>query len=136
MYFDIISKTNSIYSGPCEKVILKTKSGEITILDGHQNLISSLDIGQIRYFVDGTENKVFSDEGFLEVATNKDETKVTVLANRASIPSELFKEEIDRAVKAAEEEMTAKKGTISESVLIQLEKKIRYEKFLKDQAGL
>lgn len=136
MLLDIVSKTKPIYSGTCEKITLTTISGEITVLNGHQNLVSALDIGKIRYVTPQGEQVLFSDGGFVEVSTVKGDTKITVLANRAHVPSELFKEEVDKAIKAAEEEMKIKKSSVSETALIQLEKKLRFEKFLKEQTGL
>jgi len=136
MFLNITSKTRPLYNGNCTKVNLITQSGEITVLDGHENLISALATGAIKFTTDGKEQTVFSDEGFLEVATNNGQTKVSVLANQARLKDEVIKEEIEKAITAGQQEMQAKKGTVSESVLIQLEKQIRFEKFLKDQTDL
>ena len=70
MNLEIISPENTIYSGNAESVRLPGLSGSFTILNRHAPIISALDKGIVSYSVDGKEEEVKTNGGFVEVNKN------------------------------------------------------------------
>jgi len=91
----VVSPEGNVLKEEAEFVVLPGGNGEIGILPNHAPLISTLEIGVIRYTVEGKVHKVATSGGFVEVADNK----VTILANTAE-PSE--KIDVKRALAAKE----------------------------------
>lgn len=79
MKFAIYSLQQTLFEGKAEKIIAKTPSGEITVLDNHVPLISSLVGPEIVFFEQEQRNSVAIESGFLEVRPNK---KVVALINQ------------------------------------------------------
>ena len=79
MKLSIHSLQKTLFDGEAEKIIARTTTGEITVLDGHIPLISSL-VGPELKIVDkkGKENTVVISSGFIEV---RPESEVVILAN-------------------------------------------------------
>ncbi|NYE57720.1 F0F1 ATP synthase subunit epsilon [Carboxydothermus ferrireducens] len=82
-------------------VVAPGVEGEIGILPFHAPLITSLDIGILRYTVEGKTEKIALSGGFLEVKGNK----VVVLANAAERGEEIDVERAQRALERARERL-------------------------------
>lgn len=93
--FRVVSPEGNVLKEEAEFVVLPGSDGELGILPNHAPLISSLDIGVIRFEQGGKVRKLATSGGFVEVSDNL----VTVLANTAE-PSE--KIDLERAMKAKE----------------------------------
>lgn len=73
-----IDKT--LFSGEAEKIIARTSTGEITVLDGHIPLISELIMGEIRILdSEKRETRIAIQSGFIEV---RPESKTVILAQQ------------------------------------------------------
>ena len=128
MNLEIVTKQEKIFeSDNTLQVTVSTIEGEITILPNHQNLVTILAIGEINIVTSVETKKIFIDKGIIEVSDNK----VSILVDRG-VPSEkAIKEEIEKAVKKAEEKYD--KETMDEETLIQLERQLKFERFVRDR---
>ena len=78
--------------------------GEVGILPLHAPMITSLEIGVLRYTQEGKTEKIAVTGGFLEVKSNK----VVVLANAAERGEEIDVERAEKALERARERLTRK----------------------------
>lgn len=129
MKLKITSSTQQIYSTQeAIELYVPTSQGVIGILPGHVDLVSTLQIGEIRIKLkDKTSKSVVVNGGLLQLRNDE----ILILADEASLTEDLIKEEISQAIKNAEDKISSK---LDATELIQLEKKLRYEKF-KQQAA-
>lgn len=68
MKLSIYSLKTILFQGQASLLNCKTTAGEITVLDNHEPLITSLEAGVIRVGNKGAEDKYFEiKSGFLEV---------------------------------------------------------------------
>lgn len=79
MKVSVYSIQEKLYEGEAEKILAKTPLGEITVLDNHLPIISSV-VGPELIIVDREkkESKIALSSGFLEVRPN---SEAVVLAN-------------------------------------------------------
>lgn len=125
----IISQTKIILETEADMVTVPTTSGIIGILPKHENLISVLDIGELKV-KNGQDVKSFVINGGL-VKVNGDD--VTILVNEAVPTAEIVRQEIDKAIEQAEKQKVEIKDPTE---LIQLEKRLRFERFKKQVGGM
>jgi F-type H+-transporting ATPase subunit epsilon len=110
-------------------ITVPTTSGTIGVLPKHENLISVLDVGELKIkTANGVENFIVNG-GLIKV--NKD--MVTILVNEAVPTAEIAQKEIDKAIEQAEKRRTEVKDPAE---LIQLEKRLRFERFKKKASTL
>lgn len=128
MKIEVVTKQEKIFeSDSTLQVSVPTIDGEITILPNHQNLVSVLTIGEVKIKTETQEHRIFIDKGIIEISNNT----VSVLVDRG-VPSEkVIKEEITKAIQKAEE--TYDQGSMDEETLIQLERQLKFEKFVRDK---
>ncbi len=128
MNLEVVTKQEKIFeSNNTLQVTVPTVDGEITILPNHQNLVSILSIGELKIKTEDTNQKIFIDRGIIEVSDNK----VSILVDRG-VPSEkAIKEEIEKAIKKAEEKYNTE--TIDQETLMQLERQLKFERFVRDR---
>jgi len=132
MKLRVISPQKRIYSS--ENVVeayIPTKSGIVGILVGHEDLISLLNIGEVRVKnKDSSEfEHILVSGGILEVKDND----IIILADEADLPHEVIKEETEKAIKMAEEKISSEPLSTE---LILLEKQLIYQKFKKEKARI
>ena len=97
---EIVSAEESIYSGRAKMVIVTGHDGELGIMPGHAQLLTTVQPGQIRLIKpDGEEDYYYVSGGFLEVEPEV----VTVLADTVlrakDIDAERAKEAQEKAKK-------------------------------------
>ena len=112
----IVTPDGPVYEGVAQKVIARTKAGELGILPGHVPLVAPLKIDIVRLKVESGEEWVAVNGGFMEV--NGEE--VNILADTAEREQDI---DIDRAEKAkqrAEEELSRAKEQKVDEVMAQL----------------
>jgi len=128
MNLEIVTKQEKIFeSKNILQVSVPTINGEITVLPNHQNLVAILDIGEINISLTDQKHTIFIDYGILEISENK----VSILVDRG-VPSEkVIKQEIESAVKKAEEKFEHE--TLDQEILEQLEQQLKFERFIKDR---
>jgi F-type H+-transporting ATPase subunit epsilon len=121
MKLTIISQTKKLYEQDIVMVTVPGKEGELGILPGHANLISILDIGEVKIKEKDKEVTLAINGGIIEVKNDE----LIILANEAALAHELVTKEIDEAIKMAE---IKRRSVLEPTELIQLEKQLRYEK--------
>jgi F-type H+-transporting ATPase subunit epsilon len=89
----VVTRERKILEAEADEVVLPGADGEIGVLPGHTPLLAMLRVGQMRYRVGGTMERLVISWGFAEVLPDR----VIVLAERG-----FLRDEIDPA--AAEEQ--------------------------------
>lgn len=128
MKIKVISSSTILFeSSDVAEVYAPATIGIIGILPGHDNYLSTLEIGTLKIKEkNGREEKIVLNGGLIQVQDDE----VTVLADEASMAEDLLSEEIENAIKNAEKQIA---GKLEPSELIKLEKMLKYEKFKKEQ---
>ena len=106
IHVDVVSLTESIYSGDAEFVVLPGIMGELGIYPRHAPLITQIKPGEVRIKVPGQDEEqlVFVQGGFLEVQPEV----VTVLSDTAIRARDLDEVKALEAKRRAEEVMQNK----------------------------
>ena len=91
----IVSPEGNVLKEEVEFVVLPGGAGELGILPNHAPLIAGLDIGVVRYTLNGNVKRLALAGGFVEVADNA----TTVLADTAELSEEI---DLPRAREAKE----------------------------------
>ena len=106
IHVDVVSLSESIYSGDAEFVVLPGVMGELGIYPQHAPLITQIKPGEVRIKVPGQEEPqiVFVQGGFLEVQPDV----VTVLADTAIRAHDLDEAKALEAKQHAEEALQNK----------------------------
>ena len=105
----VITPNREMYNGEADMVIMRTKSGDVGILHGHQPMVTVLDYGVMRIQNEGEEDKtaaVFG--GFAQIG----EDGVTVLTDIAEWADEIDLSRAEEARKRAEERLSKKSADI------------------------
>ena len=97
----IVTRERKIVDVQVDEVVLPGTDGELGILPGHTPLLASLSIGQLRYRVGNTVNRMVISWGFAEVLPDR----VIVLAERGFLPAEIDRAEAERERIEAEKEL-------------------------------
>jgi len=84
-------------------VTLPGGKGEVGILPGHLPLMSTLDVGILRFQVDGGEQRFAVNRGFFEVLDDE----VRVLTETCEAPDEVDRGRAEAALKRAQERLDA-----------------------------
>lgn len=119
MQLHVVSAEEQIFSGEVTQVFATGEIGEMGIMPGHLQLLTSLKPGQVRYVPkDGQQEVIFVSGGILEVQPDV----VTVLADTAMRAADIDENAAEEAKRRAEE-MLADKGrgeTDYQKALIQI----------------
>jgi len=108
--FKIVTPEKLVYENEVDQITLPTKDGVITVLPGHEGLVSLVESGEVLVKVDGNGIVLHVHKGVLEV---KPGSRVTVLADSADHVNELDEEKILEA-KARVEKILEDKDKLSE----------------------
>jgi F-type H+-transporting ATPase subunit epsilon len=103
LLLDIVTPEKKIFSGSVENVYLPGADGEMGILSLHAGLVTALQPGELRYLVDGKVNALAIGSGFAEVT----QTKVIVLTDSALGEAEIDAEQVEAAIKRAQEKLAS-----------------------------
>jgi F-type H+-transporting ATPase subunit epsilon len=123
MKVKILSSVKQILvSDKVSELQVPTKIGIIGILNNHQDLVTSLDIGELVVKEGESSRKIAISGGFLSVKDNN----VQILCDDAIMEEEIVLAEIAKAEENAKLKLS---GKLPEKELIELEKQLRYEKF-------
>ncbi|MGA2546748.1 MAG: ATP synthase F1 subunit epsilon [Rectinemataceae bacterium] len=91
---EILTPYRRFYSGKAESLTFVTHDGQIQILTGHESLVATVRIGQLRLVVDGTIRKAAITEGFARVKPGK----VDLFVDAAEWPEEIDLERAESAL--------------------------------------
>ncbi|MDD4371812.1 MAG: F0F1 ATP synthase subunit epsilon [Anaerostipes sp.] len=107
-YFEIIASDKKFYSGACEHVIFPSIDGKVGILANHEDMVTALVPGELRYKVGNEWHEAVVGEGFADVTRDF----VVVLADTVERPEDI---DINRAKEAkarAEERLKQKQSRL------------------------
>jgi len=104
----IITPDRIVYENPVEQITAVARDGELTILPGHEPLVTTLGIDVMRFKVRGEEEVAAVIGGIMEVGTSE----VTIMSDVAELDVE-----IDEArAKQAKERVEAEKTQITDKI--------------------
>lgn len=95
IHLRIVSPVKLVFESDVDMVILRTLSGDMGILPGHENTTTLLDLGVLRVKLDGKDFHVSVLGGFCEISKNS----VTILTDVAETADDI---DVDRALSAKE----------------------------------
>ena len=105
----VITPSRKMYSGEADMVIMRTKSGDVGIMHGHQPMVTVLGYGVMRIQNEGEEDKtaaVFG--GFAEINSEG----ITVLTDAAEWAEDIDLSRAEEARKRAEERLRSRSADI------------------------
>lgn len=134
MKLQLATQTKVLAEREVDSITLPTTTGIIEILPGHENLITELEIGKMIVKATGTGEQSDAGKGEKEefainggiVRIMHDE--ITILVNEAIPTAEIIAATVDKAIESAEKRQSKIEDPTE---LIQLEKRLRFEKFKK-----
>lgn len=101
LQIDIVTQEEQLFSAEVTQVSLPSVSGEITVLPGHEPLMSALAAGEVSLWHDGIVKRMIISPGFVQVADDK----ATVLVDSAVREEALSEQKAAEARAAAEAAM-------------------------------
>ncbi len=115
-HIDIVSAAKKLYSGRAELLVATAAQGELGIIPGHAQLLTSLKPGQVRLRIPNqVEQEVFYiSGGILEVQPHL----VTVLADEAERAADLDQAKALEAEKQARALLAGKQGEVDYAVAL------------------
>ena len=114
-----------------KSIVLPSIKGEIEVLPEHMPLITELELGDVIIELsNGQKLDFLISRGYARIANND----VTLLLDEVDLSDELVKEEIEQAIANAEKMIGT--SDLPPSELIQLEKRLRYERFKLNKSNL
>lgn len=114
---EIVTPERKVVDESVDSVAIPTTNGEITILQNHAPIISTLKSGILTFAVSGRTEKLVVSGGFVEAAQNR----VSVLADVAETRDEINIEEA-RIEQSESEKLLAKWGGSEEEFEAELDK--------------
>ncbi len=97
----IVTRERKFLEVDVDEVVLAGYDGELGILPGHTPLLAMLKVGELRYRIGGSMERLVISWGFAEVLPDR----VIVLAERGFLPSEVDAAEAEKMRREAEKEM-------------------------------
>jgi len=101
----IITQEKQLLDTLVDQVTVMTTTGEITVLPHHIPLFTRLQTGELVYKKNGETHSVILSGGFLDVSPD---STITVLADTASLESDITLAKAEEAKRKAEETMAQK----------------------------
>ncbi len=113
IHITLATPENNLYTGEADKVIISTSAGEITVLAGHEPIMTTIDAGQI--IIETKLNKeeklknkisriIYSAfNGVVNIENNKGETFVKILLESSEDVSRLDEKTLQESIKRAKE---------------------------------
>ncbi len=102
VHVDVVSATESLYSGEAQHVSVPGASGELGIYPGHLALLSTLNPGEVRLQTENGEESIYVSGGIVEVQPDV----VTIFSDTAMRAHDLDESKALEAKQRAEEAMT------------------------------
>lgn len=104
--FSLVSPEAELFSGEVDQVNLPGSEGDLGILPKHSPLMAAIRTGAITVLNDGTETQYFVQGGFADVTP----AGLTVLAEKASLLSDVSPEAVQADIDAATKALEALEG--------------------------
>lgn len=94
---EIITPEKQFFMGSAEQITCQTATGELGILKGHQTMVASLEIGEIKIKIKGEWKSAFISEGFMEVRNDE----VVIFSQCCEWPEEIDEIKAEEAKRRA-----------------------------------
>jgi len=95
--FSLVSPEAELFSGDVDQVDIPGSEGDLGILPNHSPLMAAIRTGAITVYADGAQTQYFVQGGFADVTP----AGLTVLAEKASLLSDVNAESIQADIEAA-----------------------------------
>src|SRR3989344_8743845 len=106
LHLKIVTPEKEIFDGEVDEVLVTTEQGEIGILPNHENLMSKIVAGELRY-KDGNQTKVMvTGSGLLQVVNNTLSVLTDLVENESEIDVKAAEEARNRAQAALEQTLS------------------------------
>ena len=135
MTLDVVSAQETIFSGEVEKLIVTGSQGELGIMPGHTQLLTTIKPGAIYFNTSDEEEKLFYiSGGILEVQPHV----ATIMADTVVRAEDLDADEALEVQKRAQEMLSEKQGEkiSKEQALAQMSESAAMLRVLKDLKSL
>jgi F-type H+-transporting ATPase subunit epsilon len=106
LHFSLVSPEAELFAGDVDQVNLPGSEGDLGILPNHSPLMAAIRTGAITVLSDGTETQYFVQGGFADVTP----AGLTVLAEKASLLSDVSPEAVQADIDAATKALEALEG--------------------------
>lgn len=103
---EIIASDHPFYKGECEMLVFPGIDGEHGILANHQEMVTCLSAGELRFQVDGEWHYAAVNNGFVEITPKY----VVLLADTVERPDEIDVNRANEAKIRAEERLRQKQS--------------------------
>jgi F-type H+-transporting ATPase subunit epsilon len=104
----IVTPTREMYNGEADMVIMRSKSGDVGILPGHQPMVTVLDFGVLRIKNENKEEKAAVLGGFAEISP----TCISILTDAAEWSTEIDVLRAQQAKERAENRLRSPQGDL------------------------
>lgn len=128
MQFDLVSPERSLYSAQVTKVQIHGEEGEMTVMPQHAATLTLLRPGMLTVYEGSEATDYVVTGGFAEIGAEG----ITVLAEQATLRSDVTTDWIDRVVETAEKAALE----ASDETRITVNQRVNHARFLKQQLGL
>lgn len=98
LILEVVTPEKIVYSGKVDEVTIPGTEGEFGVLRGHEPFLTSVDIGELYYLLDGKKTNYAINTGYAEVTAGK----VTVLIETAERADAIDKDRAQSAKEKAE----------------------------------
>ena len=105
----VLAPDQSVFDGSAEEVILPSTTGLLGILPGHISMVTAIDTGVLRVFVNGNWNSIALMGGFAEVENDE----VTVLVNAAELGSKIDSSSAEADLEKAKNDLDKFEGEVA-----------------------
>jgi len=105
-HLEIVTPERQFLAGEAEAVTVICSDGELTVLTGHEPMIASLEIGNIKIKQNGTWRTCVSSEGFMDVQPGQ----VMLFTQACEWPEEIDIARAERAKERAMEQLRQKQS--------------------------
>lgn len=105
-YLEIIASDRPFYKGDCEILVFPSLDGEFGIMANHEEMITCIKAGELRFKVEGEWKYAAVSDGFVEVKNEY----VVLLVDTAELPEEIDAKRADEAQIRAKERMRQKQS--------------------------
>jgi F-type H+-transporting ATPase subunit epsilon len=103
LHFILATPSQEIYNQEVKKIILSTSTGEITVLAGHEPILSTVQSGQIVVF-EKDDKKIFAAyNGVINVENIKGKTNARMLVESIDDVEKLDRDILENSIKLAKD---------------------------------
>lgn len=105
-YLEIIASDHPFYKGDCEILVFPGLDGEFGIMANHEDMVTCIKAGELRFKVDGEWKYAAVADGFVEIKNKY----VVLLVDTAELPDEIDAKRADEAQIRAKERLRQKQS--------------------------